>query len=156
GLTVAGTLLSGRLAAFTCRSPARKKVIWGIAGVSAALGLGFFYVDWLEAHAQKELAEAAARLIREQDADRTIWDGGQWGFQYCAERADMRPVVAGDAPRGYETNGRAIPLPPSSRLRRGDWLVFPDERLNKQCLKFDPAALEPVVVLEARDPVPLH
>jgi hypothetical protein len=156
GLTVAGTLLCGRLAAFTCRSPGRKKLIWGIAAVSAVLGLGFFGVDWLEAHAQKELAEGAVRLIREQDGDGTIWFVGHWGFQYYAERSGMRPVVAGDAPKEVQTNGRLIPLPPPSVLRRGDWLVFPDDQLAKQCLAFDRQALEPVVVLEVRDPVPLR
>jgi hypothetical protein len=156
GLMVAGTLLCGRLAAFTRRSPSDKKLIWGLAAVSAVLGLGFFGVDWLEARAQKDLAEEAVRWIRRQDGDGTIWYVGHWGFQFYAERAGMRPVVPGDTPREEKPGERSIPLPPPSLLRRGDWLVFPDERLTKQCLRFDHSAVQPVTVLEARDPVPLR
>jgi hypothetical protein len=153
---VAGTLLCGRLAAFTCRSPSRKRLIWGIAAVSAVLGFGFFGTDWLDAHAEKELAEGAVRLIRQRSDEGTIWFVGHWGFQYYAERAGMRPVVPSDTPREERPDERSIPLPPSSLLRRGDWLVFPGEPLAKQCLKFDRSAVEPVAVLEARDPVPLR
>jgi hypothetical protein len=139
GLTVAGTLLCGRLASLTCRSLERKRLIQGIAVASAVLGLGFFGVDWLEANAQKELAEGAAREVRRRSEEGTIWYVGHWGFQYYAERAGMRPVA------------------PSSRLHRGDWLVFPDERLTKQCVVIDRACVEPMIVLEAPpDSVPLH
>jgi hypothetical protein len=155
GLTVAGTLLCGRLAALTCRSPARKRLIWGIAAASAVLGLGFFGVDWLESQAQKDLVEEAVRRVRREGNAGTIWFVGHWGFQYYAERAGMRPVVP-NFPPGYEPTGGDIPLPASSLLRRGDWLVFPGEPVAKQCLEFDRSALEPVAVLEARDAVPLR
>jgi hypothetical protein len=157
GLTVAGTLLCGRLAALTCRSPSRRRLVQVIAAGNVVLGLAFFGVDWLEANAQKDLAERAVRVIRAQSDEGTIWYVGHWGFQYYAERAGMRPVVPNFPPGDYEPDRGPIPLPPSSRLRRGDWLVFPDERIHKQCLQFPRADLEPLVPpLEASDPVPLR
>jgi hypothetical protein len=156
GIVVAGTLLSGRLASRTCRCPERRRLIHGIVVASSLLGLGVFGLDWREAAVQKELAEEAVRTIREGSDEGTIWYVGHWGFQYYAERAGMRPVIARNSPRKDASRGAPIRFPPPTHLRRGDWLVFPDERLTKQCLRFDRKDLEPVVVLERSDPIPLR
>jgi hypothetical protein len=44
----------------------------------------------------------------------------------------MQPVVP-----DYQPAPGPIALPPPSRLRRGDWLVIPDARLNQQLIRLD-------------------
>jgi hypothetical protein len=126
GLVVVLTLLAGRLASRTCRGPARRRWIHGIVLGSLILGLGFYGIDVRDAFAQKELAETAARKIREQDPEATIWYVGHWGFQFYAERAGMKPVVA-----------------TRSRLGAGDWLVVPDQRIDQQAIALDQERLCP-------------
>ncbi|HEY2784533.1 MAG TPA: hypothetical protein VGJ05_06105 [Fimbriiglobus sp.] len=83
--------------------PARWVLPYGIA-----LGLGLFATDAWDARPEKELAIEAAQFVRERDAGGTAWFNGHWGFQYYCDREGMVPVVPGQ-----------------SRLRKGDWLVFP-------------------------------
>ncbi len=75
---------------------------------SFALGIGLFAIDTRDALPEKELAEEAARFVREQHAGGRVWFNGHWGFQYYCDREGMVPVVPGQ-----------------SRLAAGDWLVFP-------------------------------
>jgi hypothetical protein len=128
GIIVAATLLGGRLASYTCRSPERRAIVRAIAGFSVVLGLLFQGVDLCDAHAQKRAAEMAARLVRDRDPEAVLWYVGHWGFQYHAERAGMKPVV-----------------PDVSRLRAGDWLVVPDDRLEQQWIVIPGPAREEMV-----------
>jgi hypothetical protein len=109
------------------------------AGVLA--GLFFYAVDFRDAQAEREAARAAAAYVREQDPQATVWYVGHWGFQFYAEHAGMRPVVPNDA---------------HQPLRRGDWLVVPDTRLQQQLIRIDPERTRRVAELEVRDALPLR
>jgi hypothetical protein len=141
GIVVVGTLLAGRLAAGTGGCPERRSLVRWVAAGTVVLGLVFAGVDWVDAWASREAAEDVAALIRTQDAGATIWYVGHWGFQFYAERAGMKAVV---------------PDRPSTPLRRGDWLVVPDYRWEKQDIDFQRAFLEPVTQWSIRDELPLR
>src|SRR5207248_522309 len=93
-------------------------VLWRLWGPKVS-GAGVF----------KEAMEAAARRIRREDPDATIWSAGHWGMQFYAEREGMKPLVARPARR------TAHPVVPSP-LRKGDWIVMEDqqdpERISQQ------------------------
>jgi hypothetical protein len=139
GVVVVLALLTGRLAALTCRAGRPRRTAWAIAGGGALLGLAFLGLDWRGAAAQKEGVEESARFIQARGGGKT-WFVGHWGFQYYAERAGMEAVVT--AAPGYPPGGGRVAFPPPSRLRRGDWLVVPDRRQNQQALPLDPDQLE--------------
>jgi hypothetical protein len=121
GVLMVGTLLVGRLAALTCRSPGARRTVFGIAAYGAILALIVEGVDVVEAYAEKNAVEEAARRIRAAGDGGTVWYVGHWGFQYYAEREGMRPISAYDAP-----DDSPIPIPPRSVFRKGDWLVLPE------------------------------
>jgi hypothetical protein len=140
GILVVATLLTGRLAARTCRAPAERRWVQGVALGGIVLGLGVYGVDLRDGWAEREAAEAAARVVRQHQPGETIWYVGHWGFQFYAEQAGMKPVVPG-----------------RSLLRAGDWLVLPDERIIRQEVDWDKDRLcpwgEPLVV---QDLLPLR
>jgi hypothetical protein len=136
GIVVVATLCIGRLASRTCRSPARQAQVRGVVCGGVLLGLGFCGVDLRDAYAAKEAAEGSAELLRNQPAG-TVWYVAHWGFQYYAERAGMKPVVADE-----------------SRLRSGDWLVVPDARYEQQRIEINDDALELVDTLSIQDFLP--
>ncbi|MBI1916995.1 MAG: glycosyltransferase family 39 protein [Planctomycetes bacterium] len=125
GLIVVMVLLTGRLAARTCRARP------GLVGIAVAhgvlLGLVFQAVDFRGAAVQREAVRRAGAWIGAEGSTRqTIWFVGHWGFQFYAERTGLRPVVP-----AYDHSGSAS-LPAPSRLARGDWLVVPDDNLVQQ------------------------
>jgi hypothetical protein len=130
GVVVVGTLLAGRLAARTCRSPARAGLVRGAALASVLLGLGFYGVDLWEALAQKAAADKAARWVRRRQPDAVIWYLAGGGFQYYAERAGMRRLAPGDVVRPGDwlvadgSFARLAPVPdaPHQRMTLGDRL----------------------------------
>jgi hypothetical protein len=141
GVVVVATLLAGRLAAATGLSPERwSQVRWAVIG-TVFLGLVYYGVDLRDAWAAKEAAEDAAASIRSQDASATIWYVGHWGFQFYAERAGMKAVE---------------PDQVSTPLRRGDWLVVPDPRLENQKIDFQRAFLQQVEQRSISDGLPLR
>lgn len=144
GLIVVVTLVLGRRASRTCRTPSGAVLVWAITGGSIALGILFYLVDLTDAFAEKRAAEDAAAYIRQQDPDARIWYVGHWGFQHYAERAGMAPVVPG----GFRVE--------PSLLRRGDWLVKPEWRLNQQMIRVDPERTARVKVLRIQDWIPLR
>jgi hypothetical protein len=132
GLVVVSTLLAGRLAAYRCRAAGRRRLLKAAVIGNILLGFTFYAVDLSDAFARKDAALGAAAAVRRHEASARIWFSGHWEFQYYAERAGMRPVVAG-----------------VSRLRPGDWLVVPDDSVDRQEVVLDPANLQafaPVVV----------
>jgi hypothetical protein len=141
GLVVVATLLAGRLASRTCRSGARRALVRGVAVFNVVLGLGYYAVDFCDAWGWKAAADGAAAVVRQQDPGAHIWYVGHWGFQFYAEHAGMRPVIPGDSGRP---------------LRRGDWLVIPDDRLNRQAVRIDWKRTEPVADLAVLDHLPLR
>ncbi len=89
GIVVVGTLLAGRLAAQTCVTPERRRLMYIPVLVSMLLGFGFYAVDLRDSRAQVKTAEHAARWIHRHDPNATIRFAGAQGFQYYAERAGM-------------------------------------------------------------------
>jgi hypothetical protein len=138
GILIVATLLVGRRAAHTCATGPGRRLVWGITAGGVALGLLFYGIDLRDAWAQKEAAEVAAEQVGPVQS--TIWYVGHWGFQYYAERAGMVPVV-----------------PDESRLRSGDWLVVPDDRLVQQRIII-PAGVteEPLPPVAVGDGFPLR
>jgi serine/threonine-protein kinase len=139
GVVVVGTLLTGRLAAPTCRPGQRRRLVYGAFAASALLGLGYYAVDLRDAFAEKEAAEQAAAWVRGRDPDAIAWYVGHWGFQFYAERAGLRPVV-----------------PDHSRLKTGDWLIVPDDRLNQQAIRIEPGAVALAAQEQIEDALPLR
>lgn len=141
GVVVTATVLTGRLAALTCRSPRRRRLVWAVAALTALLGLVFYAVDYRDAWTQREAARQAAALVRAQEPRAVIWYVGHWGFQFYAEAAGMRPVVPGW---------------PDYALHQGDWLVVPSPSLEQQRIRLDPQDLELVEELSSSDALPLR
>ncbi len=141
GVVVVATMLLGRLAALTGRSPQRRRLVWAVTVATILLGLGFYGVDYRDAWTEKEAAQRAAALIRAQQSQATIWYVGHWGFQFYAEGSGMRPV---------------IPDWPAYALRRGDWLVVPGPPVEQQQIKLDPQDLELVEELSLSDALSLR
>jgi hypothetical protein len=154
GVVVVATLLAGRLASRHCRAPGRARLVYGIAGFSAALGLGFAALDFWEGWAEKYLAERAAALVRADNAGGTVWYVGHWGFQFYAEHQGMRPVLPAWGPYAGEID--YVPLPETSHLKKGDWLVIPDDRLTQQPLYYDLEHTEAWYRIRVSDPIPLQ
>jgi hypothetical protein len=145
GVAVVLAVIVARLAARTCPTPERRRVLHALGAGGVALGLAFYGLDWQGARVQQEAAESAAGWVREHGGG-TAWFIGHWGFQYYAERCGLRPVVTQyDPPEG------SIAFPPVSRLRAGDWLVMPDSRLTAQGLRLeeDKLRLEAWLVIAA-------
>jgi 4-amino-4-deoxy-L-arabinose transferase-like glycosyltransferase len=148
GVGVVLALLVGRLAAHTCRAPERRRVLWWIAAGGTVLGLGFFALDFRGARVQQEVVERAARWVQEHGGGR-VWYVGHWGFQFYAEREGMEAVIP------YYEEPQS-PIPPPSKLRRGDWLVVPDPRQNQQGLALGKAPLELMETVVIYDGFPLR
>jgi Dolichyl-phosphate-mannose-protein mannosyltransferase len=138
GPIVLATLLAGRLVSMTRLSLNKKALLHGIAVAGIGLGLLFYFVDDLEARAEKRAVE---RIVErpENHHGGTIWFVGHWGFQFYAEHAGMRPVVPGLSP-----------------LRRRDWLVVPDRTIDQQEIQMDPATSRLIDRIEIHDHVPLR
>jgi hypothetical protein len=138
GLVVVATLLAGRLASRGSQAPERQRAVKVIAAFNMSLGLMFYVVDLIDAHAQKEAAETASAFIRREVEGSKVWYAGHWGFQYYAEHAAMEPVV-----------------PDRSELQAGDWLVLPDARIDQQHFVVDEHRTGPAFRHVVRDWVPL-
>jgi hypothetical protein len=101
----------------------------------------FYAVDWREARAQKQAAEAAAEEAQSLAPGKTTWFLGIWGFEFYAERAGMRPLVLG-----------------RSQLHKGDYVVMYDDyfRCQKQLQHLHDAPLEAVKQVQVEDALPLR
>lgn len=109
GVVVVGSLLAGRLASRSCRTPERRGLVWVVASAGMVLGFVFYRVDLCDAFAEKEAAEQSVAFVRARAPQARIWYAGHWGFQYYAEREGMKAI-----------------LPYDSWFEEGDWLVVPD------------------------------
>ena len=109
GIVVVLTLLLGREVARRLAShPAPRQPLYAAAALSIAAGLLMWGVDLHDSRAQCDAVQQALAFLQTQDASGTRWFTGDWGFQYYAWRAGMKPLVPGQ-----------------SHLRPGDWVVFP-------------------------------
>jgi hypothetical protein len=106
---VVATLLAGRLVGRTCDQPRRRILLWGVAAANVLLGLVFFGVDYLDARATQQAAEATGGHAANQPEGTTSWYVGCWGFIFYAERAGMQPLLLGQ-----------------SRCKKGDLLIVDD------------------------------
>lgn len=136
-LTVVSTLLIGCLAKRTPLEPWRRKALRGLVAATALLGFGFAGVDYLEARGEQRAAREAAGRIRREHPNSDIWYVGYWGFQFYAERAGMKQAL------------------PTTRFRKGDWLVVPDEKVPQQELDIERGKLEHREEIAIGDAVPL-
>jgi hypothetical protein len=159
GLIVVSTLIIGRLAAENGQSQSGLRLTYALAVSSIVLGLGFYGVDLCEAFAEKRAVELAAQHIRSQHPGATIWYTGFWGFQFYADKAGMKQIIPARPPglqaSRADPKSRAIPLPPPSRLRMGDWIVLADPRIAQQPLFLDRGKLEFTDLLTTQDVIPL-
>ena len=111
GLAAVGGIVALRAAALA--GPGR--VPGWVPGFGVAAGLALFGLDLWDALPEKVLAQRAARLTGPA-GPHAVWYNGHWGFQYYCDREGMSPVVPSS---GSEDD------PPPTRLRAGDYLVFP-------------------------------
>jgi hypothetical protein len=139
GLMVVAAMLVGRLAAGTLpQAGIRRSLDWVVA-VNAAAGAIFYAADACDAVAQKKAAGVARALVAriDQAGGGRVWYLGHWGFQYYAERERMRAVLPGE-----------------SALRKGDWLVEPDEHVDRALIAFPPGAVSLTHQIDLDDDVP--
>jgi hypothetical protein len=137
GLLVAGSMVTGRLAASTCSFGQRRKLLRVIVAGNAVLGLIFYGIDWRDAQAEREAVTAALAQIGPA-CPLTIWYAGHWGFQFYAEQVGMQPVNPGE-----------------SRLVEGDWLVMPDARIVQQAFDLSEKDAEKWAVIAIEDRLPV-
>jgi hypothetical protein len=139
GVEVVMTVLAGRLAARTCRSPDRRGLVRGAVVGSALLGLAFFGVDWWEARARQAAAEGAARWAQRQEGGANCWFVAGCGFDFYCERGGLRRLTrhSGPGPGDWlvieSTQAEAVhyPLPdfpPARQLVVTDWLPLRTQR----------------------------
>jgi hypothetical protein len=88
-----------------------------------ALGLVFYSVDLHDAFVEKIAAERSDQRVRELNPNGTRWYFARWGFQFYAERAGMKPIVADeselhDGDWVLLTDGLDLPQPVAEHLRR--------------------------------------
>jgi hypothetical protein len=139
GLTLVASLVAGRLAALSCRSTSRRRLVYGVAVLSVVLALVFYEVDYRDAAAQQRAIEEAALWVRQQEPGALIWFTGHWGFQFYAERAGLMPLVVDDP-----------------RPRCGEWLVLPDRRMVEDPWPIDLGRAQAVTTLRWSDGVGLR
>jgi hypothetical protein len=144
-LLVVTTLIIGRLAARTCRTPQRRSLVRRVAFAGMPLALLFYGVDFHDAQVEKAAAETTAKTISElnyhsPNEQTTTWYVARWGFQFYAERAGMVPI-----------------FPDESKLQPGDWLALSDGPANTKAVTeyLSRYRLEPVTKLEFADRLPL-
>ena len=145
GLLIVSLLLVGRLASRMCVSSQCRRLLKRSAVGSMALGLLFYTVDLRDATAEKTAVEQAAQKIAaarsSQGSGGDVWYVGRWGFQYYAERAGMKPVVADE-----------------SMFHEGDLLVISDGAYFPQLVAahISRYKIEPMGQLSVADSLPLQ
>lgn len=138
GLVIVSTLLTGRLASRAGVTPARRRLVWGVAMLNLGLAALYGTADLGAAQsAQKAAQQAAAWILHQETKGNVVWFSGHWGFQFYAEQAGMRPVAPGE-----------------TRLSVGDWLVVPDASLAQQEFQLNLACLERVHTVRVSPLVP--
>jgi hypothetical protein len=139
GIVVVLTLLSGRLTAQSIMAPLRRWLVWLVVIIGVVLGCGYAGLDWWEARVRQLAVMEAAELIHRYDPEhKTVWFTGHWGFQYYAERAGMKPMVADESP-----------------LRAGDWVVLTLTGQDKQMVWVPDSTFDQLWRLAPQDPIPL-
>lgn len=145
GLLVVTTLIIGRLAVRTCRTPQRGSLFRRVAFAGMPLALLFYAIDFHDAQVEKTAVETTAQTISElkdhlPKDQSTTWYVARWGFQFYAERAGMLPV-----------------FPDESELKPGDWLALCDGPVNTEAVTeyLGRYHLEPMRKLEFTDGLPL-
>ena len=139
GLVVVLTVVAGRLASRTNRSPGRLSLIRFTAGFSAVLGLIFYAVDLRDAQSGKEGAEASSRWIRERDPSGRMFYTGDVSFEFHAPLSGFEPMI-----------------PDRTTLNAGEWLAIamtkPDDALRYDLTEAD-VKLEKIIAVD--DAIPL-
>jgi hypothetical protein len=157
-LTVILALVFGRLASVTIKTPDWRPWLHALVGFNLFLGIGYALLDYWEAETERRAVQEAARWIHQRQQGGTIWYAGYWGVQFYAEKEGMRQVIP--SPPFAANRLQPVNMPPSAEpsiLRKGDWLVVPDERIPKQrlvqLLPPSPELLEVAETVVASDPV---
>jgi hypothetical protein len=63
----------------------------------------------------------------------------------------MKPVV-----NPFERRGAPAAWPQPTHFRKGDWIVLPEERIDRQAIEPPPGSTMPVFLLSVSDPLPLR
>jgi hypothetical protein len=117
----------------------RVKLSHWIAVGGVALGVGFGALDWWDARVRAVAARDILARIRQHDpTPAAMWFTGHWGFQYYAEQAGMRPVIAD-----------------GTMLHKGDWLVYTLGGQDTQMIWLPPGSFGRVFEMTYDDAVPL-
>jgi hypothetical protein len=105
--------------------------------MSISFGITLAVVDWREARATQELAEAAVQIARATQPCGKTWFCGTWSFPYYAMRDGLYPLT-----------------PDQTLLRRGDLLVLSEQQLHRIDFRPDQAPLEKLQVVTIADGLP--
>lgn len=140
-LLVVSTLLLGRFLSKLSLSKEQTKLLRLVAIAGIALGLIFYSVDLHDAFVEKIAAERSDRQARDLNPNVTRWYFARWGFQFYAERAGMKPIVADE-----------------SEFHDGDWVLLTDSLdLPKPVAEYlSHYQLEPVTEVKVEGWLPVH
>lgn len=155
GVAIVAMVLAGRLfARMEIVSPSRR-LLPGLAALSALLGLGYALLDLREAWVLQDAAGVGAALVEKQKPAR-VWFVGHWGLQFYGERGGVREVVPLYDPPEPIDRRDSIMLPGRSRLRKGDLLLWPDNGIHCQAIDIPPAATKQLITMQWDDPIQLQ
>ncbi len=124
------TMIAGYVAARTARAPEKRRLIHGIACGAVALGLLYQFVDIQEGIAWGHAPIQALQWVRDRDPQGTVWFSGEWGFEYYAGAAGMKPVLRNGSSRPETGDWLVVADPGGSLLAEAAWFVLDPEELE--------------------------
>jgi hypothetical protein len=110
GVGIAASVLAARAASLRPTGPEVRGGVRIAVASGLALGALYFGAELSDARARSGVIARAVEQLPQlgvQPDRETVWYVGHWELQFYAERAGMRPVIAG-----------------RSQLRPGDWLLL--------------------------------
>lgn len=134
GMLLAATFAAGWLAAQR-RPPGG--MVWRCTALSVLLGVAFQSIDLLEGRAFVQAAAEAYRYTQDTDPTAKAYFTGGWGFEFCAPRAGLAPLLEGQ-----------------TTLHRGDFVVCGSIDGTETPWFVDDARLQPVHEIGIDDGIP--
>jgi len=142
GITIAATLLVGRLVSLTATDETRRRLVNVTCLFGAGIGLFVAFTDYRDAIQERDAVTNCLTLIRQQPGgDRPIWFCGHWGFHYYAELEGLNAIY-----------------PNESQPAEGDWIIYPDTQLRPygQLIILEQAWVDKNFVVEQHEAWPLR